>query len=162
MNSVKVRNAYRKAESQAKIHPVKLIHLMYDRILTHLELAEDGISGNDPKMRGENLGKAIALVTELYASIKEDDITEAAQFLRGLYNAILIELPKVSVSGDVQILRQTHIYITRLKEIWEQTAMAELVGKEKGEGATPVRPVVQAQDYPSSPPESVRGVSFSI
>ena len=72
-------------------------------------------------------------MTELNASIKSDDDSEAARFLRGLYRAILLELPKVSVSGDVKILRQARTYLERLKEIWEQTAMAELTKKAPAE-----------------------------
>lgn len=118
-------NAYRRSEKQAEIHPVRLIHMMYERILTHLQYAEAGIKEGNPKKRGENLGKAIALITELNASIKQDDESEAAHFLRGLYNSILMELPKVSVSGKVDVLRQTARYIKELKKIWEETAMIE-------------------------------------
>ena len=125
MNSAQARNAYRQTESQAKIHPVKLIHMMYERILQHLDKAKSALAEGNIQERGEHLGKSIALITELNASIKEDDNSEAAIFLRGLYSAILTELPKVSLSGDVQVLDQARTYILRLKEVWEKTAMAE-------------------------------------
>lgn len=120
-----VLNAYRKTEKQVEIHPVKLIHMLYERALTHLDFAEEGIREKNPKKRGENLSKVIAIITELNASLRPEDESEAAQFLRGLYNAILVEVPKVAVSGDIQILRQSARYIKQLKEIWEQTAMQE-------------------------------------
>ena len=125
MNAALARNAYRQSETQTKIHPVKLIHLMYERTLALLEMAQEGIKQNNPQMRGENLGKSIALITELNASVKEDDTTEAAQFLRGLYGTILAELPKASTNNDVRIIQQSWVYINRLKDIWEKTAMAE-------------------------------------
>lgn len=113
MNTAQVRNAYTQSESQAKIHPVKLIYMMYERLLVHLDVAKKAIEQNDIKSRGENLGKAIALLTELNASIAEDDDSEAASFLRGLYGAILSELPKVAVENDVQILKQSMLYVKR-------------------------------------------------
>lgn len=125
MNSAQAHNVYRQTEALSKIHPVKLIHMMYERSLFHLERAQDGCEKNDPRVRGENLGKSIAIITELNASVKEDDASEAALFLRGLYGAILTELPKVTIHGDVQIVKQAHSYIQRLKEIWEKTAMVE-------------------------------------
>jgi len=131
MNSAQARNAYRQSESQSKIHPVKLIHLMYERTLVHLDMAIVGIENKNPQMKGENLGKAIAIIAELNASVKEQDESEAAIFLRGLYNAILVELPKAAVNNDAQVLRQTMTYISRLKEVWEETAMAEMERKEK-------------------------------
>ncbi|OKY76236.1 MAG: flagellar export chaperone FliS [Desulfobulbaceae bacterium DB1] len=131
MNSAHARNAYRQSEAQSKIHPVKLIHLMYERTLVHLDMALIGIENNNPQLRGENLGKAIAIIAELNASVKEDDNSEAATFLRGLYNAILVELPGAAVKNDKQVVRQTISYMRRLKEIWEETAMAEIERKEK-------------------------------
>jgi flagellar protein FliS len=127
-----VRDAYQKTEAQSRIHPVKLIHLLYSRVLTHLELAEEAILKNEPRKRGENLGKAIAIVAELHASVDPEDTSEAAAFLRGLYEAILGELPKVGASKDVEVLRRAHGYLARLKEIWEQEAMRDLDTEENG------------------------------
>lgn len=121
----KALNAYRTMEKQAEIEPVKLIHMLYERVIMHLELAEEGIREQVPKKRGEHLGKAIAIITELQASLKSEDHSEAALFLRGLYGAILLELPKVSMSQDVKVLRQAKSYLERLKQIWEETAMRE-------------------------------------
>ncbi len=125
MKAANVRSAYQQSEAQAKIHPVRLIQLMYERLLVHLEIAEDGMVQNDAKIRGENLSRAIALVTELNASIKEDDDSGAAEFLRALYSSILLELPKAVVSNDVEIVRMAARYIQRLKDVWEKTAVVE-------------------------------------
>ncbi|HET98740.1 MAG TPA: flagellar export chaperone FliS [Desulfurivibrio alkaliphilus] len=118
-------NAYRQSEISAAVHPVKLIHMMYERVLTHLSYAEEAIVERSPRNRGENLSKAIALISELNAAINPKDQSEAAAFLRGLYGAIMVELPKVAVSGDVEILRQAARYISELKKVWEETAMRE-------------------------------------
>lgn len=121
----RARNAYRRTEKMATVHPVKLIHLMYERVIAHLDLVLEGIEEGDASKRGENLGMAIAIVTELNASIKKDDQSEAAALLRGLYVSILVELPKVLVSNDQTIVIRARKYINRLREIWEQTAMRE-------------------------------------
>lgn len=143
MDTSWARSAYKRSESEAGIHPVKLIHIMYERVITHLELAGEGVRDNDPRKRGENLGKAIAIISELNVSISKNDETEAAGFLRGLYGAILTELPKVSLSQDIKILKQAHMYISRLKEIWEETAMREngLLGESREESREAIRPV---------------------
>jgi flagellar protein FliS len=163
MNSLHARNAYRQTEAQTRIHPIKLVHLMYERVLVHLERATTGIVNRDPKMRGEHLGKAIALIAELNASVKDDDSSEAAVFLRGLYGAILVELPKAAINNDKEVLRQTMAYINRLKEIWEETAMREIPGQEKivtkGE-----LDAATGESFGESVPKATvaRGVSFSI
>ncbi|HIJ90239.1 MAG: flagellar export chaperone FliS [Desulfobulbaceae bacterium] len=177
----KVLDAYRTTEKQAEIQPVKLIHMLYERVLLHLELAEEGIREHTSKKRGENLGKAIAIITELQASIKSEDNSESAQFLRGLYGAILVELPRVSVSEDVKVLRLARTYLERLKTIWEETAMRESgvelesvkksgVSSEDGAvtAAPPASPVIAPRgnkrtDYEVHQPQvAMGGLSVSI
>ncbi|MCJ7602173.1 MAG: flagellar protein FliS [Desulfobulbaceae bacterium] len=164
MNSTQACFAYRQSGVKAKIHPVKLIAMMYERTIVHLQLAEEGLIEKKPQKRGEHLGKAIAIITELYASVKEVDESDAAEFLRGLYGAILVELPKVTVSGDVEILQQTRRYIERLKEIWEQTAVKEMQGesapRKNKNGESPA--VFEKKDNTASRVEVSPGVSFSI
>ena len=125
MVSKQASNAYFQAQASAKIHPVKLVHMMYERLLLNLSCACEGLEENDPKKRGENLSKAIALITELNCSLLPGDESEPTQFLRGMYEAMLIELGKVPVSKDAAVVRQAHRYVARLKEIWEETAMRE-------------------------------------
>lgn len=161
MNTAKVRNAYTQSESQAKVHPVKLVYMMYERLLVHLDLTKEALEKNDLKMRGENLGKAIAILTELNASIKEGDESEAASFLRGLYGAILMELPKVAIDNDVAILKQSRLYVSRLKEIWEETAMQEYELSVKKE-VQAVKPRPPVSEYRGDRQSTMQGVSVSI
>ena len=44
-------------------------------------------------------------------------------FLRGLYQAILVELSKVAVTHDINVLDLAFRYLERLKQIWEQDVM---------------------------------------
>ena len=125
MTSAQARQAYKKTEKMATIHPVKLIHLMYERVLAHLDIIIEAIDEKNVLKRGEHLGKVIAIITELNASIKKEDDSEAAGFLRGLYTAILVELPKVSIDNNRETAIKTRTYMLRLMEIWEQTAMRE-------------------------------------
>lgn len=69
MNSAQACKTYRQSGLQAKIHPVKLIHMMYERVLLHLDNTKAALEKGNIQERGENLGKAIALITELNASI---------------------------------------------------------------------------------------------
>jgi len=163
MTSAQAHLAYRQSEGQAKIHPVKLIYLMYERTLVHLFQAEEGMREKNPKKRGENLGKAIAIIAELNASVKEDNNSESARFLKGLYGTILTELPKTAVFDDLEILQQSRRYIQRLKEIWEQTALREINQEESGRKMNIESRDVSGQVFNSLPEDAaVRSVSVSI
>lgn len=125
MVSKQASNAYFQAQASAKIHPAKLVHMMYERLLLNLVWAREGIEEHDPRKRGENLSKAIAIITELNCCLRVGDESEPARFLRGMYEVMLLELGKVTLSKDVAVIRQVQRYVSRLKEIWEETAMRE-------------------------------------
>lgn len=107
------------------MEPEQLIFLLYKGALDRIRLTREGIEENNIKKRGENLSKVIAIISELHTSVDPIMNDESTQFLRGLYSAILMELPKVSLNNDIEILRQTHAYISKLKEIWENDVMGK-------------------------------------
>ena len=105
--------------------PEQLIFLLFKAALDRIQLAKEGVEENDIQKRGENLSKAIAIITELNASVDPSMNDEHTQFLRGLYAAILAELPKVSITNDTTILDRAHGYMSKLKEIWETNVMGK-------------------------------------
>lgn len=103
----------------------ELILLLFNGALTRLKLTREGIKENNIKKRGENLSKAIAIISELNASVDSKINDESTQFLRGLYASILAELPKISLYNDIEILDKAIGYIAKLKEIWENDVMGK-------------------------------------
>ncbi len=112
------------------LDPEQLILLLFKGALNRIGLAREGIIEKDVKKKGENLSKAIAIISELNASVDSKMADESTQFLRGLYAAILSELPKISLNNDLKTLNRAEKYISELKEIWEKEVMAK--GKERG------------------------------
>ncbi len=153
--------AYRQTGRQAVIHPVKLIHMLFERGIVHLDEAEKGAQANDARQRGENISKVIAIVTELNTSLDRDKGGESAEFLASLYEAILLELPKVAISNDVAIIRQARRYLVRLKEIWEETAMREK-NAAPGDSAPEERKAPQAAVAGGSGHDGRRVANFSV
>lgn len=107
------------------MNPQKLILLLFDGALDRLKKAREGIAEKNIQKRGENLSKAIAIISELNTSLDPELNDDATQFLRGLYFSILTELPKVSTTNDVAILDTTERYISKLREIWVNDVMAK-------------------------------------
>ncbi|MFP3984327.1 MAG: flagellar export chaperone FliS [Desulfurivibrionaceae bacterium] len=149
--------AYQQTRVQSDVNPVKLIHMAYEGILTSLEKAEEGIDEGNVRKRGENLSKAIGLITELNVAVgKGDPEDETVAFLRGLYESILVELPQVSLNEDKEILHRTSRYITRLKEIWENTVMREQMPSQTKEQTT------EASHMTQQPPQGKAGARSGL
>ncbi len=148
-------NSYQKAQVYDEIDPKKLILMLYEGAIKRIKLSRKGLQENDPCMRGENLGKAIAIISELNASLDTSVKSEEIEFLSGLYNAMLIELPKVAVTKDVVILDRTEKYLTELKRIWETTVMKKK--RTPRTAPTPPQPGynrMNAPVPPAAPPRS--------
>lgn len=105
--------------------PEQLIFLLYKGALSRIRLTKEGILEKNIQKKGENLSKAIAIISELNASVDSKMEDESTLFLRGLYTAILAELPKVTLNNDLGTLNRAEKYISRLKEIWEKDVMAK-------------------------------------
>ncbi len=128
MSAATSMNTYLNNHYQGKT-PEQLIQMLYQGALRNITLAKQGIKENNPKKRGEHLGKTIAIITELYSSLDKEIEDESIQYLTQLYGNMLTELPKVSLSNDVKVLDLTHSYIKRLNQIWE----TEVLNKKQPE-----------------------------
>ncbi len=129
-------NSYHKAQVYDEMDPKKLILMLYEGAIKRVVLAREGIKNGKPKLRGENLGKAIAIISELNACLDDNIKTEEINFLRGLYTAMLTELPKVSVNEDIEILNRTEKYLAELKRIWVTTVMNNIHGDHQEKTST--------------------------
>jgi flagellar protein FliS len=138
--------------------PNTLILKLFKGVLKNLDLARQGIEENNIQKRGENLSKAIAIVSELHACLDPNMTDDSTEFIRGLYSSILIELPKVSLNNDVKIIDLTESYFLKLTEIWETTVMGKASPVETREQAAagPVAPAgepsVKEEAVPPAPP----------
>lgn len=105
------------------MNPKQLILLLYKGAINRLRLAREGIEEGNVKKKGENLSKAIAIISELNASVDTNTNDEISHFLTNLYTAILVELPKVAIDNNIQILDRSEAYISKLTQIWENEVM---------------------------------------
>lgn len=105
--------------------PEQLILMLYKGAIFRLQLVKQGIEEKNIQKRGENLSKVISIIAELNASLKPEMTDESTNFLRGLYSAILMELPKVSITNDIEIVNRTERYVSKLKDIWENDVMGK-------------------------------------
>ncbi len=128
-------NSYQKAQMSADITPEKLILMLYEGAIKRINLAREGVKHNDPKQRGENIGKAIAIISELNACLDSNIQTDEINFLRSLYMTMMNELAKVSVSNDIATLDRAEKYTMELKRIWETTVMNQPAESEDAPAA---------------------------
>lgn len=121
------RNAYDtyRTSKYEGMDPKRLTLLLYERVLQDLDRVKEGIEENDVKKRGENLSHAIAIITELYASLDSRYKDDSTEFLRGLYESMLLELSKVSITNDIKTIDLSISYLSGLKDIWKKNVLKD-------------------------------------
>jgi hypothetical protein len=81
---------------------------------------------------------------------------------------MLVELSKVSVTNDMQVIKQTSRYLKTLKDLWEQTAMKETAVVRREAPSVQQGPEVQRQaigqkfPLPAAREREARGLSVSV
>jgi flagellar protein FliS len=105
--------------------PVKLVTMVYDRALTHLQAAR--VELQDPDTRhsaraGEALSKAQALVGELRSCLNMDQGEEIALYLDRLYEYALHRLSRTNQERDPELLDSVLEVLGQLKEAWDGVA----------------------------------------
>ncbi|MGE3538605.1 MAG: flagellar export chaperone FliS [Candidatus Tectimicrobiota bacterium] len=116
-------NAYMQAKVQPETDPKRLILMLYEGALEHLALTREGIEECNARKRGEHLSRAVAIISELYTALDPSVTDESIEFLRGLYQSMLVELARVAVTHEVQSVNLACRYLERLKEIWKHDVM---------------------------------------
>jgi flagellar protein FliS len=118
----------------------KAYRTQYHRTFTPLvpgSIQKEGIEQQNTRKRGEHLSCAVAIISTLLTFLDSNVTDEPITFLRGLYQAMLIELGKVAVTHDVNTLDLAFRYLEHLKHIWEHDVMGlPCHALEKGQQGT--------------------------
>jgi len=138
-------SSYQKVQVSSEINPQKLILMLYDGAIKRISFAREGVINKDPKQRGENLSKAIAIISELNASLR--NIEGEIAFLRSLFLAMMHELCKVSITNDIQTLDRAIKYLMELKRIWETSVMGQADTNENTHTKTAQKKEVSSMSY---------------
>ncbi len=107
--------------------PEKLILLLYDGAIQNLERARielDTPGQTHSPAVGENLGKAMAIIGELRASLDFEKGLEVAKSLDGLYEFCIDQIYQTNVERRSQVLKPTIQIMKTLKEAWDEIVPA--------------------------------------
>lgn len=97
--------------------PEKLVVLLYDGALQALNRAEHAISKGRPP--GPAIGKALAIVGELRASLDCEKGGEIAGNLFSLYGFVTDRLIKANAARAAEPIGEARLVLAKLKEGWD-------------------------------------------
>jgi flagellar protein FliS len=151
-------NAYRQSASNTLEDRRVILLKLYDGILKFLAQARRGILENSPKIRGENISKIMAIITELECALDQEKGGEIAANLGSLYQYIMNRLTVASAENDVEALDHVKEIISMLKDAFEKAYQEQKNTMASHNTKTETHPEIISGM--SATPE--RGVQFAL
>jgi flagellar protein FliS len=111
--------AYKHAAISATHSKEKILLMLYEGAVRFLKFARMGIEEKNPKTRGENISKVMAILTELDCALDREDGGELVENLSGLYRYMMDRLTDANVKNDTEALDEVGRLLTELKEGFE-------------------------------------------
>lgn len=102
--------------------PHRLVQLLMEGVLRRLAEARGAMARGDIAARGERVGKAIAILNTLQASLNKEVNSELPEQLDALYDYMQRRLLAVSAQGDEAALEEVMELMRTVKEGWDGIA----------------------------------------
>jgi len=101
--------------------PVRLLTMLYDRLMLDLGRAEAAQQSQDWATATENLLHAQAIVSELSSSLRVD-LWEGGEGLLAIYNYVANSLINANIHRDVERTRESIELLEPLRRSWHEAA----------------------------------------
>ncbi|MDX9785872.1 MAG: flagellar export chaperone FliS [Desulfobacterales bacterium] len=112
-------NAYRQSAGNTIEDNRVVLLKLYNGTLKFIANAKRGLIENSPKIRGENISKVMAIITELDCALDMDKGGALSLQLRGLYRYVMAQLTSGNIHNDLKSLDRAETILLTLKEGFE-------------------------------------------
>jgi flagellar protein FliS len=121
MASISAKRSQYNRDAILSATPVRLLTMLYDRLLLDLNRADTAQVSQDWPVASENLIHAQAIIAELTSSLKVD-AWDGGQGLLGLYTYVSNALVAANVRRDVERTRECIALLEPLRTAWYEAA----------------------------------------
>ncbi len=116
--------------------PERIVLALYDGAIQSMERARLAVDEDDQKTLGEQLGRAMAILGELQASLDKDKGGEIGERLDGLYGYVIRTLLDANVNKDGPRIAECRGHIETIREGWAE--LVEQLAEARSAGAAPM------------------------
>ncbi len=117
------------AYNQAVVHTTdnkeRILLMLYAGAMRFVRFARSGIEKKNAKIRGENISKVMAIITELDCALDREMGEELVENLSDLYHYMMDCLTIANVKNDTGALDEVERLLVDLKEGFDEAAKKE-------------------------------------
>lgn len=121
MNTNSALATYRGTNANTSVFestPEKLIGLLFDKANESLIRLKSSIENDDVGSSGEQLSKAMEVVSALKGSLNKEKGGEVAKNLDNLYEHLIFSLSQIAVSKDVREVERVRSLLLEISTAW--------------------------------------------
>lgn len=129
---------YKQVNTHAQVldaDPHRLIAMLFDGALERIAYARGAMERKDVALKGEFIGKAIAIVGALQDSLDFEQGGEIARNLDSLYDYMQRRLLEANVQNDTAILAEVASLLQEIREGWNAIAPSRVMAEPQAVGA---------------------------
>jgi len=122
MNAIAAMRQYQQVSVHSGImdaSPHRLVQMLMEGALEKIALAKGYMTNNEIARKGENIGKAIAIVGGLQSSLNHDSGGEISANLNSLYDYMSTRLVIGNLRNDASILDEVTGLMVDIKMGWD-------------------------------------------
>lgn len=105
----------------------KILLMLYEGALTFVRIARRGIEEKNPKLKGENISKVLAILTELDCALDREKGGELAENMADLYHYLTTRLTAANIKNDPEALDEVGRLLGELYEGFKGAAQGAAV-----------------------------------
>ncbi|MBW2167560.1 MAG: flagellar export chaperone FliS [Deltaproteobacteria bacterium] len=102
-----------------------ILLMLYDGAMKFVRFARLGIKKKNAKIRGENISKVMAILTELDCALDREMGEELVENLSDLYHYMMDRLAIANMKNDIGALDEVEKLLRELKEGFDEAAKKE-------------------------------------
>jgi flagellar secretion chaperone FliS len=100
--------------------PVKIVALLYEKVIRCLSLAEAGLADRHFDSVSRNIGQAQEIIGELLSALNYESGGTVARDLQRLYTFALENMMNANIERNSAMLAQVRRVLTTLHEAWDE------------------------------------------
>ncbi len=112
--------AYKNSETQHTENKGKILSLLFEGAIRFTRFAIMGMEKEDPRIKGENISKVLAILTELDCALDRDQEKDLADNLNGLYQYMMRRLTHANFNNEKKALIEVDRLLSELKEAFDR------------------------------------------
>ena len=91
-----------------------ILLILYESLINSVRMARKGAQENDPKLKGEKISNALAILTELDCALDMENGGEVAENMTGMYRYLINLLTKANIKNDPEPLEEAEKLLSEL------------------------------------------------